>query len=335
MGVDFPLAGEHHIRPWEKAVKAHGVQHRVDAHAQLGPAEGRHAKAQASGGPGPWQVGEVPAQAAGGHLPQVAQASVQAGHHGRVRALLGGEHRGGPRLPIEGVVNVAHGGELHPLERLGHRGDIQSGNLPQGAAGGDKGGAVRPGELRPQSRRGAGAPIVGAAAAQAQNRLGAAGLLGGQEQLPHAVGGGPLRVEAALRQGQASAGGHLDDGGAAVAQNAVEGLHRLPKGPGDGEHAALPACGGQESLYAALAAICHGDAFHLGLGEEPAQLAGHHLAHLAGGQGAFERIGDKKDFLHGKDLSFAGCRNNPPPRGRGWKVTVSAWSSCPCGTGQR
>ena len=99
----------------------------------------------------------------------MAQALLQALYHGTVRALLGGEHIGCPILPIQGVINVAHGHQLHPFQGLGHGGAVQGGNLLQSAAGGQELRAVLPGELGPQSRGSAHASIVGAAAPQAQD----------------------------------------------------------------------------------------------------------------------------------------------------------------------
>ena len=320
LGVQPALAAEHQVCPFQQPVEAHSVQHGLDTGLQLRPEKGGHAVAHTPCRARAGHRGQVHAQSLLHHLLQRPQVLVQALCHGGVRPLLGAEDVSRPGLAVQGVVDVAHGDDLHPGKSPAQSRQVHPGDLPQGAAGGDECLAVLPKEPGPGRRGGAAAAVVGAAAPQAQDDLLAAGPGRVHHELPHPVGGGPLRVQPAFGQGQAGAGRHLDDCGAAALHQAVKACHLLPEGPLDRQLLPLPAHGGEEGLHTALAAVGHGHRFYLTAREHPPGGFRDLLAHLPGGQGALKGVRRQNDLFHSPLLEKS-------------DITASAWSSCPCGTG--
>ena len=216
----------------------------------------------------------------------------------RVGALLGAKHIGRAGGAVHGVVDVAHGHNLHTLQAFVPSGHVDAGNLVGGAAGGHKVLALIVVELHAHSGRRAAAAVVGGAAAQAHDDLLHAPGGGGQNQLSHAVGGGPAGVLPVLRQGQTRAGGHLHDGGLTAVNEAVKALHLLKEGVLDGDAHLLAPQGGKEAVHAALAAVGHGDGHHLAVREVLGHPAADDLADPGGGQGALEGVGNQDHFFH-------------------------------------
>ena len=147
--VQAALTGDHQVRSFQQAVKAHGVQHGFDRHLQPAPSSARMPYPSPPAAPAPvYSAG--PGPSAGPPRPPGEISLRQAAAPSPGPPPSGAEHRAGAPGTAQGVVNVAHGDQLHAVQAGGAAAAVQGGNLIQGAACGDEGGAVRPQEADPQ-----------------------------------------------------------------------------------------------------------------------------------------------------------------------------------------
>ena len=157
-------------------------------------------------------------------------------------------------------------------------------DIPQCAAGGDKGPAPAVVKFHAQGSGGAAAAVVGAAAAQTQDQAFCAVIQRVGQKLSHTVGGGRLRVGTALGLVQARCCGALHHR-RPVWQQAVEAIDSAAKGTGHGKGDTLSAAGIQKAVCGALAAIGHRQSVDVPAGDM--ETAGD-AADVRGGQRAFE-----------------------------------------------
>lgn len=179
-------------------------------------------------------------------------------------------------------------------------------DIPQCAAGGDKGPAPAVVKFHAQGSGGSAAAVVGGAAAQAQQQTPGPVAGGVQQQLAHAVGGGVRRVQVRSGQRQSRGGRQLHNGGA-VRQQAVKPRRRAAIGARAGAFDPLAAAGRQKRLHRTLAAVGQGDGEHLCPGVRPPDGLPGHGAEVPGGQGALEGIGDENVFVHIAPPGVACC----------------------------
>ena len=271
------------------------IQHRFNAGAQRTAQERGAACAEAACRAAAGEGGDIRVQTGGDDAGQMAQSRVQAGHTGIVRALLRGKHTGRAVRTVQGVADVAHDGEGRGVQRRVKAAQVDGGQLGQRDTGGDEGAALTVIEHRAQGRGRAAAAVVGAAAAQTQDQPLCAMVQRVGQELAHAVGGGALRVKAALRLGQARRRGALYHR-RAVGQQAIAGGEGIAEGVGDGCGELLTAAGVQKAVRRALAAVGYRQGVDMPAGEGDA--AGD-AADVRGGQSAFERVGDNETAFHG------------------------------------
>ena len=115
------------------------------------------------------------------------------------------------------------------------------------------------------------------------------------QELAHAVGGGALRVKAALRLGQARRRGTLDHR-RAVGQQAIAGGEGIAEGVGDGCGALLTAAGVQKAVRRALAAVGGRDGRHLRVRHDVERRLLHDGAETGGGKAPLEGVGNQQNF---------------------------------------
>ena len=228
----------------------------------------------------------------------MAQPRVHAGHHGRVRPLLGSEHRRRTSGTAQGVVDVAHHRDLRARQRLPQALRADMGDLGQRPAGRHERPSLHVQKFRAQRGGRAAAAVVGGAAAQSQHQpLCSAGQRVGH-QLAHAVGSGLFRIAARARQRQARRCGHFHHR-RTVRQQAVKTHDLLAAGPCAGHLRPRAAHGGQKGVHRALAAVRHRNGADLRLRLQPQYLLRRDAADVLRGQRSFEGIRYQHIFCHG------------------------------------
>ena len=148
-----------------------------------------------------------------------------------------------------------------------------------------------------QGRGHADPTVVGAAAPQAQQDAAGPTTGGIQQQLPHPPGGGVQGVLPSLDQGQPRGGGHLHHR-AAVRQQAVARLYRVPKRARHPDRRLCAAGQAAAGVHQALSAVGHGQLHHLRPGAEAADGPGLHPAHLPGAEGPLKGVRSQYDPFH-------------------------------------
>ena len=222
--------------------------------------------------------------------------------HRRVGALLGPEDIGRAGLAVHGVVYVAHGDDLHAVQRRVAAGHVDALDVLQRAAHGHE--ALARGVVEPDARGSgrAAAAVVGGAAAQPDDQPPGAGARGVGDQLAHAEGGGAAGILVVAHHRQPGGRGHLQHGGGAAVDQAVIALALLEPGAGDGLGHLVAANGGEEGVHAALAAVGDGDGLHGAAGEYLLDALRYELANAGGRHGALKGIGYKNRFFQCKNL---------------------------------
>ena len=238
----------------------------------------------------------------------MAQTGIQPLDHLPVGTLLGAEHGGRAVLAAQGVLDIAQHGKGALLQTGVGVSHVDFFNFMEVSARGDEGRAVALVKPHAAGRGTAAAAVIGGAAPQTDIKLPRTLVQRVANQLTHAIGGGALGVFLGSNQRQTGTGRHLDDG-SAVGQQAVNGGHGRKMRAADGTFHPLAAQRGQKGIHGAFAAVSHGDGHHLCPGAMAQNGPRHGGAHLCGGKGSLEGIGDEKDGFHNAPPFFADfCR---------------------------
>ena len=110
--VDPSLAGVDHLGPAQQRIKMDRVQHCRDSGAELCPQKSGHTGAHSTGCSAAGQTVNGNSHIPPDHGGSMAQSFIQPSDHGRVCSFLRGEHKSGPFLPIQRVVDIAHHGDF-------------------------------------------------------------------------------------------------------------------------------------------------------------------------------------------------------------------------------
>ena len=207
------------------------------------------------------------------------QIPVQTGHHLRPRALLRAEHCTGAIGAAEGIVNVAHDGDVRRPHRRVQTTGIDPIQPVQRAAHRHKGNSVPIQKADAQRRGAAAAAIIGGTAAQPQDHPFRSGMHCRPQKFSHAVGSGALSAQVPLHQRKAGSCRHLHHCGP-IRQMAVKCGDRPSVGAGAGDLLpAAPQCG-EKRIHASLSAVRHRDADNVSLRQVAPQCRSHDGADL-------------------------------------------------------
>ena len=296
--VQAALAGDDQVGVPQGGFQAHGLQHDVDAGAELHVGEEiQEGESQAARRAG---AGRVHAAFPGEGLrgPGVmAQGGVHLFDLPGLHALLGAVYRHGAPLSAEGIGYVAG----NPKAAVPQRGPdplrLYAGNFSQTGKNRGQQGACLVKERPAQGGEHADAALRGGGAADSDEKVSASGLDRIQDHLADAHGAGPPGVQL-VPGDQGDAGGlrHLHHGGLPVGEDAVPGPGGFAEGAFHLHAAEAAAQTGDQGLHGALAAVGQGLYDDLRLhGAQNAPPGG--LPGLHGAQASLEGV-DCDDDLH-------------------------------------
>ncbi|ERL06312.1 hypothetical protein HMPREF1316_1258 [Olsenella profusa F0195] len=306
--------------PPQAATKRHQIEHAVYAALCAGAQKRHTGETQAAGGPGPRGTGiHAHAERGAEHLGIARHPPFELLDLLRRRPLLRGEDACGTKLAYQGVIDIAHHGEVGARDVAAQQADIDGPHMGKVGAAAHELAAVLVQKACAQRAHAAHAAVVGGRAAHRKGDVRASLHQGVRDELARPVGRraqGIALVRA--KQRQARCRGHLDDG-TTGSQKAVARLHGTPQRVMHAHRAHLAAHGRHDGVHRPLAAIGHGHARARGVGEVGMRRRLEESFRLSGGQRPLEGVGGKDkvelrgQVIHGASLS-RGCF--PPMIGR-------------------